>query len=118
MKYAMIPINRKYDSRWNRLVRRILISYTKKVDGVYTGCKVIAKDPYFDNPNSSQQYVFEDNQFYLIKDAYEDVIQQDLINVKRNYEYDSGLLSDTAIEFNSSSDALAIKKFNNRKEKH
>lgn len=116
MKFAMIPINRRYTDG-KRIVRRILISYTRKIKGgFYKGTKVVETDPYFKNPESSQQYVFEDTCFYLVKDKYEDFIQDTLLNVKRPYQYDAGKLFETAIEFEAKDLQEAIERFNNRVE--
>lgn len=109
-KYAMVPINRRYENG-KRIVRRVLISYSRKANGVYQKVKLLAKHPYFDNPMSSQQYVFTDKYFYLVSDAYNDSQQQSLLNVKRKYEYNPGLLLDVAIEFEARSDSEAIKIF-------
>ena len=118
MNYAMIPINRRYDEKGNRIVRRVLISFNYIEWGQYKGTKLIAKDPYFNNPNSSQQYVFEDTEFWLIKDGYSDDIQSTLLNVKRPYEWDAHRLVEKAIEFIADSDEEAIEIFNNREELH
>lgn len=115
MKFAMIPINRRYNGD-KRIVRRILISYDKKVRGVYKGTKVIELDPYFKNPESSQQYVFESDCFYLVKDKYEDFIQDTLLNIKRPYEYDAGRLIEKAIEFEADTEEDAKDVFNHREE--
>ena len=117
MKFAMIPINRRYNGE-QRVIRRVLISYNKKVRGVYKGTKIIELDPYFKNPDSSQQYVFEDDCFYLVKDGYDNFIQSSLLQVKRPYEYDAGKLVDVAIEFTASDLQQAIEMFNNRTEVH
>ena len=117
MKYAMIPINRRYIAD-KRIVRRILISYDKKVKGVYKGTRVVELDPYFKNPESSQQYVFESDYFYLVKDGHDDPIQRSLLNTTRPYEYDAGRLYEKAIEFKADSDEKAIKIFNEREELH
>ena len=117
MKYAMIPINRRYSDNNERIVRRVLISYIEKVDGVYQGTKLIEVDPYFKDPNSSQKYEFTDNEFWLISNAYVDSFTQNsLLNQKRKYEYDAGRLIETAIEFEASTNEEAISKFNSRKE--
>ena len=113
-KYAMVPINRRYDNEGNRIVRRILISYKKRVEGIYKGTKVLELDPYFKDENSSQQYVFENKCFYLVKDHYNDPIQDTLLLVKRPYEYDAGRLTEKSIEFKAESDDEAIKLFNER----
>lgn len=118
MKFAMIPINRRYDENGNRIVRRILISYNKKtLKGKYVSTKLIEVDPYFKNPNSSQKYDFYDTYFIHIDDRYHDEYQKHLMNVKRYYMYNEGLLCDNAIEFTANNTTEAIEIFNNREEK-
>ena len=119
MKYVMIPINRRYDDNNKRIVRRVLISYTKKVDGQYKGTKLIEKDPYFYDPKSSQKYIFKDDGFTLISNAYSgssilDVFQDSLIDLLRPYEFDAGRLIETAYEFMADSEEEAIKIFTER----
>lgn len=114
--YAMIPINRRIADDGRRIVRRVLISFNYIEEGVYKATKLIAKDPYFENPNSSQQYVFTDTEFWLVKDGYSNEIQSTLINVKRPYEWDAGRLIEKAIEFCAESDEEAIKQFRERGE--
>lgn len=114
MKYAMIPINRRYTDDWKRIVRRVLISYDSMQNGLYKGTRLVAKDPYFSNPKSSQEYVFTDTDFWLVKDGYNDIIQSRLLNVKRPYQYSSPLLIETAIEFMANDDTEAIEKFMER----
>ncbi len=116
LNYAMIPINRRISIDGKRIVRRVLISFNYIEWGQYKGTKLIAKDPYFENPNSSQQYVFTDTEFYLVKDGYDNPIQSSLINKKRHYEFDAGKLEETAIEFCANSDEEAINIFNNRED--
>lgn len=116
--YAMIPINRRIGFDGERIVRRVLISYLTKVDGVYKNSKIIEKDDYFKNPNASQQYEFYDDGFKLISNGYSrtilDGIQNSLLEKLRPYEFDAGLLFETAIEFREENDELAIYKFQNR----
>ncbi len=105
--YAMIPINRKYvDGK--RVVRRVLISYKKRKGNVYTGTKLISKDPYFIDPRASHQYYFADHWFRLVKDEYGDNY---LLNVKRPYEYERDNFLDPAIEFEAKTDQEAEKYF-------
>lgn len=118
MKFAMIPINRRYNDKNERVVRRILISYTSKRQGIYKGTKLIDKDPYFNDPKSSQKYIFEDNCFYLVSDGYSDPVQGTLLKIKRNYEFDAGLLYETAIEFQAADLQEAVEMFRNRVEVH
>ena len=123
MKFAMIPINRRYNDKNERVIRRVLISYTRKVKGVYKGTKLVDKDPYFNDPNSSQQYVFTDDYFYLISNAYDDdsfanALQNALIEEKRPYEYDAGKLIETAVEFTAKDLQEAMEMFHNRVEVH
>lgn len=118
MKYAMIPINRRYNDKNERVVRRILISYkTKNKNGIYEKCSVIAKDPYFLDKNSSHQYQFDNDSFYLIKDIYEGK-ENFLLGVRRPYQFNEGYLAETAIEFTSRNILEAIKRFNDREEIH
>jgi len=112
MKYAMIPINRRYDENNNRIVRRVLISYkTKDEYGVYIGSKIIEKDPYFKDKNSSHQYLFENDGFRLIHDAYGDDYR---LGEKRPYEYSAGELIETSFEFEATNKKEAIKIFTTR----
>ena len=111
-KYSMIPINRRYDNEGKRIVRRVLISYTKKdSNGVYLHSKIIEKDPYFKDINSSHQYLFEDDGFRLVHDDYGDNY---LLEQKRPYEYSAGDLFEKSYEFTAENDEQAIKLFNER----
>lgn len=114
MKYALIPINRRIAEDGTRIVRRVLISYKRKTKkGIYKGTKLIEVDPYFNNPKSSQQYVFTDKYFYLVSNAYWDnALQNSLKDIRRPYKYDAGLLKEKAIEFEAPSNFHAIKMFN------
>lgn len=124
MKFAMIPVNRRYNEKNERVVRRVLISYlTKTKKGLYKKTKLIEKDPYFYNKNSSQQYVFTDNGFKLISNSYDDgtfanSLQNTLIEELRPYQYDAGLLIEKSIEFEAKDLQEAIEMFNNRTEVH
>ena len=113
MKFAMIPINRRLGEDGTRIVRRILISYTRKVKGVYKGCEVIAKDPYFSDPSSSHQYMFNEEGFQLIRDCYGFDT-----SVFVPYQYDAGRLLESAIEFQADTVEEATEQFNNRDEAH
>lgn len=119
MKFAMIPINRRYNEEMKRIVRRVLISYKyKTLKGKYKGTKIIEKDPYFKDPNSSQQYLFKDKYFIHLTDAYNDELQQEVMNNKRFYMENEGLLFENAIEFEAANLEEAIEMFNNRVELH
>lgn len=119
MRYAMIPINRRYNDDGRRVVRRVLISYKyKTLNGEYKDTKIIEKDPYFKDPNSSQQYVFENNYFIHTEDRYNLGDQKCLLNTKRSYMFNEGLLDNNAIEFTAKTEEEAIEKFNNREELH
>ena len=119
MKYAMIPVNRRYDSKDNRLVRRVLVSYKYKLkNGKYMKTKVIDLDPYFKDPKSSHKYEFKDNYFTLVSNIYEGALQQCLVNQKRLYMYNAGYLVEKAIEFEAGSNEEAIKLFMTRAEAH
>lgn len=109
-KYAMIPINRRYENGV-RIVRRVLISYIKKFNNEYIGTKLIEKDPYFKDPKSSHQYEFKDNCFRLIKDDYGGNY---LLNKFRPYVRSRLEFIDDAIEFKAKSDKEAISIFNSR----
>ena len=119
MKFAMIPINRRLGENGTRIVRRVLISYQSKTrNGHYKRTKLIEKDPYFKNPNSSQQYVFKDTYFVHLTDSYNNEEQKLVMNNKRYYMYDEGLLIENAEEFTAETLDQAIELFNNRKEIH
>lgn len=119
IKYSMVPINRRYTGDGKRTVRRILISYKKRgFGGVYKGVRLVAFDPYFLDPKSSQKYKFDDKYFYLVSDAYQDSVQSSLVSVKRPYQFNSGMLLETAIEFEAENDDAAIKIFEGRDELH
>ena len=117
MKYAMIPINRRYNDNDERIVRRVLIGYNHKYAGKYIGCHVVEKDPYFKDKNSSHQYIFENDGFTLVSDAY-DGNNNPIFGKKRPYQYDEGLLYETAVEFVAKDDQEATEMFNNRIELH
>lgn len=115
-KFAMIPINRRYDEEDHRIVRRVLISYENKDDqGVYQNTKLIETDPYFKDPNASHRYIFTDHCFELIYDASGENYKLDM---PQPYQYKRELFLDPAIEFEAASQPDAIDQFNNREEYH
>jgi hypothetical protein len=119
MKYAMIPVNRKYDNKNQRIVRRVLVSYKYKYkNGKYMKTKLIDLDPYFKDPKSSQQYEFTDKYFFLKSNAYGGMLQNSLLNKKRLYTSNAGLLIEKAIEFEAPNNEEAIKIFSERLEAH
>ena len=116
INYAMIPINRKYDKEDKRHVRRILISYREKFNNEYLDVKVVDKDPYFKDPNSSHQYVFEEEGYKMIKNSYINNGDNHLIDELRPYLHIRDDFYDISIEFKAKSDDEAIKIFNERDE--
>ena len=98
--YSMVVINRKYDENDKLLLRRVLISYTKKNKlkdrVVYKGTKIIEVDDYFLNQSSSHQYIFTDEGYNLINvdesrsefsDFYINCINNSLKEKVRPYHY-------------------------------
>ena len=121
MKFAMIPINRKYDENNNLLVRRVLISYTKKYKKrlcgesitYFTGTKIVETDNYF-KESHSHTYKFEDKGYTLLdcQNELKEMYPESLYKLRL---YHAGSLVD-AILFKAKSNEEAIEIFNNRKE--
>lgn len=122
MRYAMIPINRKYDRQGNLVVRRVLVSYESKsiLNGIayYDNTRFIEKDPYFYNTHSSHQYTFDDEEYSLDSvdgESFECYTFKPEIFQRRKYHIINEFCID-AIEFEAESDEEAIKRFNERNE--
>lgn len=121
-KYAMIPINRKYDEDNTLHIRRVLISYEKKkkksLHGMpisyFEGTKLIEVDDYF-KENHSHTYKFTDTTYTLVDcDAESKKLYGDMLSEPRKYHAFEGSTIYGAILFKASSDQEAIKKFKER----
>lgn len=132
-KYSMVTINHKLDENDNLLVRRILISYTNKVQDAknedvmnYVGTRFIAKDAYFNDKTKSHQYEFTDDGYKLIEvtNEWKDLeTYQGLVLKERVYHHfvdnnQSFWFPPYAapIEFEADTDEEAIQKFHGREE--
>lgn len=127
MNFVMIPINTRLDDNDKLLVRRVLISYTRKmpkeVDGVkviyFAGSKFIAADEYFLDKTKSHQYLFEDDG-YTLKSANNEMAEQYLIKPgifdKRKYHTYEHESVPGGIFFKADTVEEAIKQFNDRVE--
>ena len=131
--YAAIPICYKMADD-GKHIRRVLISFTEvkteQLHGYpvefFSGTKLLAKDPYFDKPDSSHQYVFEDDG-YILKtcdnDNKEDYSSYDELFEKRRYHVYLGAVMNPLssaerkmCKIKAKDDEEAIKLFNNRPE--
>jgi len=130
MKFAMVPINRKEEDDGIH-IRRVLISYkyktskrfnkTKYKTVTYHGTKLIASDPYFNEPNHTHIYELTDKYYKLVtvdaanpmSEAYE---EHSKIYNKRKYHTNIWPGGIKCIEFKTNNKDEAISLFNNREE--
>lgn len=132
-KYAAIPINSKYEKD-GKHIRRVLISYedvsTEDYYGFptefFSGTKLLAKDPYFEDKSRSHQYIFDDDGYILLQNnsdstkKYEDY--KEMYEKRRYHIYMAPVMNPlTAAErrlskIKAKNDEEAIKIFNERKE--
>ena len=114
MKYTMVAINHKKSEDGKPIVRRVLLEYkTRNLDAnnfyySYSGIRLVEKDPYFYDENSSHQYEFTDSTFKLTTNLYDGELLE-----PRPYHYLKYL---PAIEFEADSDEQAIQIFNTKEE--
>lgn len=129
--YAMVPICTKYDDDDNLHVRRVLIKYDELVNAsngfpikYFTNTKILAKDPYFSNEESSHKYTFYDDGYTLdeVKNELDDIyviFAKEIMSKKREYHivptFDVLTNKEPAL-FSAETDEEAIDKFTNREE--
>ena len=131
MKYAMVPINTKYNDMDQKLVRRVLISYEDKFtegrDDItyFKGTKLIDVDLYFLDNTKSHQYSFCDdfyrlvssnspNDFmYILKGMYEDRKYHVYKHLDKFRDFSGNIIS---IYFECNSDEEAKEIFHKREE--
>lgn len=107
-KYAIIPINRKYNDDGTMSYRSVLISYKRKNKyGIYKRCKLIAKDPYFTDPLSAYKYRFTNKGFIQTYTAYFSIPVSEELNPYCKVN----LLLDEAYEFVAKDNKKAIEFF-------
>lgn len=122
-KYAMVPINRKYDFMRNLYVRRVLISYegTSEENGItyYTNTRLVEIDPYLKNTHSSHQYLFY-NDGYVLQSVEGERYQSDYVGhediFQRRKYHNISVFDIKAIEFEAETDQEAKLRFIQREE--
>ena len=121
-KYAMIPINYKYEDDGIH-IRRVLISYlfktVRKGIATYHFTKFICPDYYFETEKATHKYKFENRYYKLVKVENSNVefeyrFKNPCVFLKRRYHSVTG--TEKSIEFKCSSRNIAIQKFKTRKE--
>ena len=135
-KYAMIPINCKYDEEDRIHVRRVLISYKRRkvtskeffgnvYDHVeYRGTKLEAIDPYFLSSKRTHTYEFKDRYYRLVKVDNRNtnkIIYNAFKELYGKRKYKGNIFSHnkgrpSVIEFECDNWFDAVTKFNNREE--
>ena len=131
IKYAMIPINCKLTKNNEVSVRRVLISYKKKltydipgdngVQVVYEDTRFLDMDPYFSREKSTTKYSFYDDGYVLLSCNNENSwAAGDLLGQKRPYHYNAPKkphpYAPAAVEFKTTSDDKARDMFHYRNE--
>lgn len=124
-KYAMIPINYRYEDDGIH-IRRVLISYLFKITrrgiSTYYFTKFICSDAYFNSKEATHKYRFSDKYYRLIRvdnsiREFEYSFKKPTVFLKRRYHSRINSEKDiTSVEFKSITEQIAIDKFKSRKE--
>ena len=120
MKYAAVAINKKLseDDTWT--IRRVLIEYKEISEDPnqreyfeFYGSRLVDLDNYFKADDKSHKYQFDDSGYVLVSSSNVDSF---LSGEHRTYHFVSYL--NMPILFECNNDAEAIKRFQERDEKH